>query len=89
MAKLPSLKLEFSIGRELGESIQAMRQEMNRPPNGKLWPLFIDCKGSSVWVGKATGSKECRDQVKVSADTALDFANTKNTDATRNTILAA
>ncbi|KAK2029549.1 hypothetical protein LX32DRAFT_693142 [Colletotrichum zoysiae] len=63
---------EFCIGRHLEHFIQATYQDANRPPRGKLWPLFIDCVGFFVRVDQAT------EHVK----------GTKSLDASRITILA-
>ncbi|KAF6807005.1 DNA helicase [Colletotrichum musicola] len=78
----------FAVGRQLESFVAETYPKVARPPPGKLWPVFIDCVGSFVAVDKSTGSKSCRDQVKVALDFAANFVRAKNVDPARISILA-
>lgn len=78
----------FKIGRQLESFIARTYPDVARPPPGKLWPAFIDCVGSFVAVDKSTGSRLCRDQVKVALDFAAQLVRAESVDPAKITILA-
>ncbi|KAF6844686.1 DNA helicase [Colletotrichum musicola] len=77
-------KPQFTIGHELEDFIQAKYLDVERPPKGKILPVFIDCVGSIVKQDQS-GSKRSRDQVKLGRDFAAGFVKSKQIDPAKIT----
>lgn len=57
-------------------------------PKGKLYPIFVHCQGSRVFVDQQTLSKRCPDQVKIALDLLAEAVKTKKIDPARAVCLA-
>ena len=79
---------QFAVGRELEAYIQGKYPEETPPPAGKLWPVFVHCEGSRVYVDEITKSKRSPHQVKIALDFALHFVKTKGVDPVRLAVIA-
>lgn len=79
---------QFDIGRALEDHIQQRYPDVSPPPAGKLWPVFIHCEDSRVFVDELTKSKRSPDQVKISLDFVLDFVKAKRVEPSRLILLA-
>lgn len=82
--KLP----QFQTGRDLEQFIQEKFPDVKAPPHSRLSPLFINCRGSRVWLDKLTGSRKSPDQVKVALDFAVDLIRSKKIPAKAITVLS-
>ncbi|KAB5543147.1 AAA domain-containing protein [Coniochaeta sp. 2T2.1] len=73
----------FAAGRALEKYLVSKYPDIDPAPEGKLLPVFIDCRGSRVITDPLTKSKKCPDQITAALDFAADFATTTGVDPDR------
>ncbi|GKU06757.1 dna helicase [Fusarium langsethiae] len=82
----PSAEVSLPAQKE-GRAIEAFFRgrfaELSPAPSGKLFPIFIQCRGSRVFTDPRTMSKMSKDQVKIALDSLVEAAKAKQVDVSR------
>lgn len=85
MVTLPAHK----PGQDIEEFFRAkFPDELAPAPKGKLYPIFVHCQGSRVFVDQQTLSKRCPDQVKIALDLLAEAVKAKKIDPARAVCIA-
>lgn len=78
---------QFAPGRALEKYLARKYSGLRAPPEGELTPVLLHRPDSVVWKDPKSGSKTCRDQVRVGLDFAADLVRESEVEAAHIAII--
>jgi hypothetical protein len=78
---------DHAPGRELEDYLQRLYPKLKPPPNGQLYPAWIDCKGTFTVVHQATMSKSNRQQCEQALELLVGLIDDKHSNVSVNDLV--